>query len=171
MTIGVSYLLSHPPASTEAIKEVMEKLREKAVELGFLRVSDLFCLMNEADILGSEYGKRFQCADLERPILPRAVIYFTGALFDSDLAEFGLCSLPVQIEVGGVSIANDIEDWTWSGTVRTRDLKTLSQLFAFAASLGLLTSMAFAGTTISSFRDANGVVQHEQEWVEIPDDF
>lgn len=171
MTIGVFYLLSHPPASTEAIMEVMEKLREKAVALGFLRESDLFCLMNEADILGSDYGKRFQRADLERPILPITVIYFTGALFDSDLAEFGLSKLPDTIEVGGTTIPFGIGEWTWSAAVRTRDLKTLSQLFAFAAENGLWTAMSFAGTTISCYRDPNGVVKHEQDWVEIPDDF
>jgi len=150
--ITVQFMLSHPQADPDTIRAVMEKLRQKAVELGFLRVSDLFCLMNEADILGSKYGKRFVRADRERPFLPIAVIYFTGALFDSAPAEIGLCSFPLQIEVGGVSIPYGVEDWTWSAAVRTRDLKTRSLLFSFAAENGLWTSMSFAGTTIEDAR-------------------
>lgn len=146
--ITVSYMLTHPQADPDPIREVLEKLRQKAIELGFLRVSDLFCLQTGADILGSEYGKRFFRVDREWPVLPRAVIYFTGALFDSQPAEIGLRSLPLQIEVGGVSIPYGVPDWTWGATVRTRDLKTLSQLFSFAAELGIWTSMSFAGTTI-----------------------
>ena len=169
--ITVSYMLSHPQADPDAIGAVVEKLRRKAIALGFLRVSELFRLTSEADILGSEYGKRFLRPDLERPVLPRAVVYFTAALFDSDLAEFGLRSLPVMIEVAGVSIPYGVTDWTWSGAVRTRDLRTLGELFDFAAENGLWASMSFAGTTISCYRDAGGAVKHEQEWVEIPEDF
>ena len=103
-------------------------------------------------------------------VLPEAVIYFTGALFDSEPAEIGLRTMPVEIEVGGVAIPYGVADWTWSGTVRTRDLRTLGELFDFAAENGLWASMSFAGTTISCYRDAGGAVKHEQEWVEIPED-
>jgi hypothetical protein len=171
MTIGVSYMLSHPPASPDAIREVMGKLRQRAIELGFLRVSDLCCLMNEADILGSDYGRRLLRADLERSVLPTAVIYFTAALFDSETAEIGLRSLPVEIEVGDVAIPYGVEDWTWSGTVRTRDLKSLGELLNYAAEIGFWTSRAFGGMTITCCRDADGTVKHEWECVEIPEDF
>jgi hypothetical protein len=163
MTIDVSYMLSHRPASTDAVRGVVEKMRQQAIELGFRQVSNLVCLMSEADILGSEYGKRF-LHNLQRPFLPITIIYFTGSLFDSQPAEFGLFSLPVKVKVGGVLIPYGVEDWTWSAAVRTRDLKTLSMLFTFAAENGLWTSMSFAGTTISCFRDAEGAVKHEHEW-------
>jgi hypothetical protein len=169
--ITVSYMLSHPQADPDAIGAVVEKLRQQAITLGFLRVSELFNLTSEADILGSEYGKRFLRPDLERPVLPEAVIYFTGALFDSEPAEIGLRTLPVEIEVGGVAIPYGVADWTWSGTVRSRDLKTFSELLDFAAELGCWASMSFAGTTISCCRDASGAVKYEQEWVEAPGDF
>lgn len=161
--LNVTYLFSHPPAPPGTVKELIEKLRQRAIELGFRQVSDLVCLTTEEDILDSRYGGQ--------PIPPTAVIYFSGALFDSDLAEFGLCSLPVVIEVAGTTIPYGVADWTFGAGVRTRDMKTLSELFDFAAGLGLWASMTFAGMTISCFRGAKGTVEYEQEWIQIPDDF
>ena len=99
------------------------------------------------------------------PIRPEAVVYFSGALFDSEPAEIGLCKLPVEIEVGGAKIPYGVADWTWNAVVRTRDLRTLSDLFSFAAENGLWTSMTFGGTTFLCYREASGAVKHEQEWV------
>lgn len=162
--ITVSYMLSHPSASPEAIKEIIEKLRRCAIELGFRQVSDLVCLTTEQDILDSRYGSQ--------QIPPTAVIYFSGALFDSDLAEFGLCKMPVEIEIGMAKIPFGVSEWTWSACgLRTRDMKTLSELFDFAAGLGLWASMTFAGMTVSCFRGANGAVEYEQEWLQTPEEF
>jgi len=161
--ITVSYRFSHPPASPEAIKAIIEKLRQRAIELGLRQVSELVALLTEQDILASRYGSQ--------PIQPFAVVYFGAALFDSDLAEFGLCKLPVEIEVGGATIPFGVDEWTWGGTIRTRDVKTLSELFDFAAGLGLWASMTFAGMTISCFRGANGTVEYDQEWLQTPEDF
>jgi hypothetical protein len=160
--LTVSYLLSHPPTDLGAVTDVIERIRQKAIELGFRHVSDLVCLTTEEDILDSRYGGQ--------PIRPHAVVYFGGALFDSDPAEFGLCSLPVEIEIGGAKMPYAVADWTWSAGVRTRDLKAISELFDFAAGLGLWTSMTFAGMTVSSFRGATGAVEYEQEWLQTPED-
>ena len=160
--LTISYLLSHPPAPPQAIRDIIEKLRQRAIDLGFLQVSDLVCLTTEEDILASDYGNR--------AIRPEAVVYFSGALFDSESAEIGLCKMPVEIEVGGAKIPYGVADWTWNAVVRTRDLRTLSDLFSFAAENGLWTSMTFGGTTFLCYRDASGAVKHEQEWVELPDD-
>lgn len=161
--ITISYILSHPPASPEGVKEIVEKLRQRAVALGFRRMSDLVCLTTEEDILDSRYGSQ--------PIRPHAVVFFGGALFDSDLAEFGLCKWPVEIEVGGAAIPFGVREWTWSATIRTRDVRVLSDLFDFAASLGLWNSISFAGMTISCFRAPSGAVEYEREWLQSPEDF
>jgi len=161
--LTISYLLSHPPAPPQAIRDIIEKLRQRAIDLGFLQVSELAVLTTEEAILASKFG--------QRPIWPEAVIYFSGALFDSEPAEIGLCKLPVQVEVGGAKIPYGVADWTWNALVRTRDLRTLSELFSCAAENGLWTSMTFGGTTFLCYRDASGAVKHEQEWIELPDDF
>ncbi len=161
--LSVTYRLAHPSASPEAINAIIEKLRQRAIELGLRRVGDIVCLTTEEDILDSRYGGQ--------PIPPTAVVYFGAALFDSDLAEFGLCKWPAEIEVGGATIPFGVSEWTWSGSIRTRDVKTLSDLFDFAASLGLWASITFAGMTISCFRGANGTVEYDQEWLQTPEDF
>jgi hypothetical protein len=161
--IAISYRFSHPSASVDAIKAVIERLRQRANELGLRQVSDIVCLTTEEDIRASRYGSH--------PIRPFAVVYFGAALFDSDLAEFGLCSEPVEIEIGGTTIPYGVDEWTWSGSIRTRDVKTLSELFDFAACLGLWASMTFGGMTVSCFRGADGAVEYEQEWLQSPEDF
>lgn len=161
--LTISYILSHPPAPSQAIRDIIEKLRQRATELGLRQVTDLVCLTTEQDILDSRYASQ--------PIRPYAVVFFAAAFSDSDPTEFGLCSLPVKIEIGTATIPYGIEEWTWSASVRTRDVKTLSELFDFAAALGLWASMTVAGITIACHRDASGVVQYEQEWAELPDEF
>jgi hypothetical protein len=160
--LTISYLLSHPSVSPDTIKDIIEKLRQRAIDLGFLQVSELAVLTTDEAILASKFG--------ERPIRPEAVVCFSGALFDSEPAEFGLCKLPVEIEVGGATIPYGVSDWTWNAVVRTRDLRALSDLFSCAAENGLWTSMTFGGTTFLCYQDTSGAVKHEQEWVELPDD-
>jgi hypothetical protein len=161
--LNVTYRLSHPPASPDAIREIVEKWRQRAIDLGLRQVSDIVSLTSEEDILDSRYGSE--------PIPPDAVVYFGAALFDSDLAEFGLCSLPIEIEIGTATIPFGVSEWTWSARVRTRDLKTLSEFLDFDAGLGLWASMTFGGMTVSCFRGADGAVEYEQEWLQSPEDF
>lgn len=160
--LTVSFMFSHPPAPQEAISNIIEKLRQRAIDLGLRQVSDLAVLTTEEAILASKFG--------QRPIRPEAVVYFSAALFDSEPAEFGLCKLPAEIEVGGAKIPYGVADLTWNAVVRTRDLRTLSDLFSCAAENGLWTSMTFGGTTFLCYREGSGAVKHEQEWTELPDD-
>lgn len=163
--LAIGVLLSHPPSEPAAIRELVEKIRLRAIELGFLQVGQLVVLTTHEAIAESRFG--------QRPIRPEAVVYFSVTFFDGQTAEFGLCKLPDQIEVDGEAVPYGVEHWTWCDSVRTRDVRTLSELFEFAAESGLWTSMSFAGTTISCFRGASGAVEYEQEYLEVPslDDF
>src|SRR5258708_6651900 len=139
--ITVSFMLSHPPSEPGAVRDVIDKMRQRAIDLGFLQVSELVALTTDEAIVESKFG--------QRPIRPEAVISFSGSLFDSQPAEIGLCKLPDQIEVGGEAVPYGVQDWTWDAVVRTRDVRTISELITFAAENGLWTSMSFAGTTIT----------------------
>jgi hypothetical protein len=161
--LTVSFMLSHPPTDVGAVRELIEKLRQKAIELGFRQVSELVCLATDEEMLGSMFG--------QQPIRPEAAVYFSAALFDSEAVEFGLCKLPVVIDVGGTKVPYGVSEWTWNTVARTRDLRTLSDLFSCAAENGVWTSMTFGGTTFLCYRDANGAVKHEQELIELPDDY
>jgi hypothetical protein len=160
--LTVSFLWSYPPTDLGAVLGLIEKLRQKAIELGFRQVSELVCLATEQEMLASRYG--------QQPIQPEAAVSFSGALFDSEAIEFGLCKLPVLIDIGGTQIPYGVSEWTWNTVARTRDLRTLSDLFSCAAENGVWTSMTFGGTTFLCYRDASGTVKHEQELIELPDD-
>jgi hypothetical protein len=159
--ITISFRLSHPPSAPAAVKEVIEKIRLRAIGLGFHHVGELVALTTGEAIAESKLD--------QRPIRPEAVIYFSLTFFDGQAVEIGLCKLPDRIEVGAESIPYGVEHWTWSEAVRTRDVRTLSLLFEFAAESGLWTSMSFAGTTISCFRGVSGAVEYQQEFLEVPD--
>jgi hypothetical protein len=159
--ISISFMLSHPPSEPGVVRELIEKIRQRAIELGFLQVSELVALTTDGGIAESKFG--------QRPIRPEALVYFSVTFFDGQAVEIGLCKQPDQIEVGGESVPYGVRAWTWSEVVRSRDVRTLSLLFEFAAEIGLWTSMSFAGTTISCFKGPNGV-EYQQEFVEIPDD-
>lgn len=159
--ITISFRLSHPPSAPAAVKEVIDKIRVRAIDLGFHHVGELVALTTGEAIAESRFG--------QRPIRPEAVVYFSLTFFDGQTAEIGLCKLPDRIEVGDETVPYGVENWTWSDLVRTRDVRTLSELFEFAAESGLWTSMSFAGTTISCFRGASGAVEYQQEYLEVPD--
>lgn len=161
--LTLSFMFSHPPTDLGTVREVIEKLRRKAIELGLRQVSELVYLATDEEMLGSRFGNQ--------PIRPDAAVYFSGALFDSEAIDFGLCKLPDQIEIGGAKVPYGVADWTWNAVARTRDLRTLSDLFSFAAESGLWTSMTFGGMTFLCYRDASGSVKHEQELLEMPEDF
>ena len=168
----MAYTLHHPSAEPDAIRGLVESLRRSAIDLGFWRVGDVVSLIGDGEIISSDFGERFLVSDLEIvPAVPRSVIYFTGALFDSDLVEIGLAYNPCEVEVGGHVVPFGLPYWTWTGATRTRDLRTFSKLLYHAAEIGIESFMSFAGVTMVYSKDDAGGVRIEQEWDEIPDDF
>lgn len=160
--ISISFMLSHPPSEPAAVRELVEKVRLRAIALGTLQVSELVTLTTDEAIAESKFG--------QRPIRPEAAVYFSVTFFDGQPVEIGLCKLPDRIEVGDEAVPYGAEHWSWREVVRTRDVRTLSLLFEFAAESGLWTSMSFAGTTITCFRGASGAVEYQQEFLQVPDD-
>jgi len=168
---AVAYALYHPPADPDAIRPLIEKPRLKAIDLGLLRLGDLVCLNEDAEILAHQYGDRFLCADLQIvPVVPRSVCYFVASLTDSDPLELGLAFYPCEVQIDGQAVPFGLPYWTWTGATRTRDLKTFSLLMHFAAEVGVETAMSFAGMTLVYSKDSAGRVKVEQEWDDVPDD-
>lgn len=170
--ISVAFNLCHPQADPDAVKTKIEKLRQRAIALGFLRVSELFCHTTKADILSSEYGERFLVPDLEIvPAIPSAACYFLGSLPDSDPIEIGLAYYSCAVEIEGQPVPFGNPTWLWTAVTRTRDLKTFSKLLYHAAEIGIESFMSFAGISMVYSPDESGKVSIQQEWDVIPDDF
>lgn len=169
--MAVGYTLYHPPADPDAIRPLIEKLRQKAIDLGFLEVGDLAFLRGDDEIMSHEYGERFLYADPEIvPAIPTSVCYFVAMLPDSDPLEAGLAFYPCEVQIDGQAVAFGLPYWMWNGTVRTCDLRAFSKLMHFAAEVGVEAAMSFARMTMIYSRDDAGRVAIAQEWDDIDDD-
>ncbi len=164
--LAVAYNLSHPQAEPDVVSPLIEKLRQRAIAVGFVRVSELFCHTGQADILGSHYAERFLIPDLEIvPAIPTAACYFLGSLPDSDPLEVGLAYYPCAVEIEGQPVPFGRPTWLWTGATRTLELKTLSKLLYHAAEIGIESFMAFAAMSlIYSPAGSSGKVTVQQEW-------
>lgn len=166
--IHVDCLLTHPQAEPELIKALVGKLRQKTIDLGFLRVSEVVCFDNEADIITSDFGRRFLDSEVFTP-LPMAVCYFTAALADCDSAEIVLGRSSTEIEFDGIVIPSGVPEWSWRGGIETRDLRKLSMLLRYAAEIGFDSFMTFAGIELAWVMGDAGIVLVEQGWDVLPD--
>ena len=169
--LSVAYNLCHPDAGPDAIKVLIERLRQRAIDLGFVRVGELICHTSQGDILGSEFGERFFAPDLEIvPALPAAACYFVCSLSDSDPLEIGLALFPCAVEIEGQAVPFGQPTWMWTGATRTRDLKTFSKLLHHAAEIGIETFFSFAGISMIYSPHESGRVKVQQEWDVILDE-
>lgn len=164
--IAVAYTLYHPPADPATIRPLIESLRQKAIDLGFLQVSDLVFLQGDDEIIAHEYGERFLIAD---PAIPTAVCYFVAKLPDSDPVEAGLAFYTCEVQIDGQAVSFGLPYWMWTGTVRTCDSRTFSLLLHHAAEFGVQAAVSFAGITIIYSQDEAGRVTIAQEWDDIDD--
>ncbi len=168
---AVAYTLYHPPADPGTIRPLIERLRKRAIDLGFLQVGDLVFLQGDDEIISHEYGERFLYADPEIvPAIPTAVCYFVARLPDSDPLEAGLAFYSCEVQIDGQAVGFGLPYWMWTGTVRTRDLKNFSLLLHHAAEFGIQAAASFAGITMIYSRDEAGGVKIAQEWDEVDDD-
>ncbi|MFO0926149.1 MAG: hypothetical protein U0736_03800 [Gemmataceae bacterium] len=165
LRLTVAYNLSHPHADPAAIKVIVMGLRLRAIDLGFLRVGDLICHTSKEDVVTSEYGERFLLPDLDViPAVPTAACYFTAALADTDLIEFGLAYYSCAVDVEGEAVPFGCPTWLWTGATKTRDLKTLTRLLHYASELGIEAFVSFAGLSLVYSPDGAGKVKVVQEW-------
>lgn len=141
----VEFSLSHPEAEPDVIVPLVEKLRLKAIDLGFLQVSEVFTVKEE----------------------PLAVCYFLCTLPDGDFAEIGVERQPTEIEFDGFVIPSGMYEWSKWGTASTSELSLLSKLLHHAAELGFDSSLSFAGMTLDYWR-VGGKVQVQQTWGTVP---
>lgn len=160
--LTISYNLAHRATDAESIEELMEKVRQKAIDLGFNPVGDLVFLAGDGDIISSPFGERFLHPDLTPvPPIPLAACYFVTALPDCDGIEIGLAAYKSE---GGKQSA-----WRWSGTIRTGDIRLFTTLLHHAAEAGILVSFAYAGLAVTYSLNSQGEFQCERKWLFDPE--
>ena len=150
--MSITFTFRSPDADLEQIRAVVEQLRERAIDLGLTGVGGLICL-NDSEVATHEFGEWFKLADENiTPVLPTAVCFFDAKLPDGEPIEVGLARYEM------------FDEWTWSGIVQSRDMRTVALVMEAAAELGIEATMFAGGMYFRHWRDESGQVQYEQEW-------
>lgn len=162
--LTITYNLGHQATDAEWIEELLEKVRQKAIDLGFNPVGGLSFYAGDGDIISSPFGQRFLHPDLTPvPPLPLCVCYFVASLPDCDGVEIGLAAY--KSEDGNQPV------WRWSGIISTADIRLFTTLLHYAAEIGVLVSFAYAGLAVTYRLDAQGEFQCERKWLFDPENW
>lgn len=138
MRVGYGYSWSFPAGDLAQVREIIAKLRQHAVELGG-EVGDVRVLNGvEAHAMRHD---------------AQAAVMFTATMPGATEGRYGLAA---------AGNSSGPQSWSWNGAVVVSDVRTVSQLHAAAAKLGLGVVESYAGMMFESKRNALGVVEVEQ---------
>ena len=138
MRVGYGYSWFLPAGDLALVWEVIDKLRQHAVELGG-KVGDVSTLTgDEAQVVQQD---------------AQAAVLFTATLPGATEGRYGLSA---------AGISSGPQSWSWSGAVVISDVRAVSQLHADAAELGLEVVEGYGGMIFTSKKNAQGGVEVEQ---------
>ena len=140
MRVGYSYSWFLPAGDHAQVREVIDKLRQHAVELGG-EVGDVSVLA----------GDDAQAVQQDA----QAAVVFTATLPGATEGRFGFSA---------TGNSSGPQSWSWNGAVVVSDVRIASQLHAAAAELGLEVVEGYGGMIFTSRKNALGVVEVEQRW-------
>ena len=136
MKVGYSYSWLLPAGEVAHVREIIEQLRQHAIELGSEVVSDVIVMT----------GDDAQAVQREA----RQAVLFTATIPGATEGRYGLAT------------AGDFS-WAWSGTIVVSSVRTVSQLHAAAAAFGVEVAEVYGGMIFLSKKNAHGVVEVEQQ--------
>lgn len=140
LNVAYSYSWHLPFGDSAQVRDIIESLRQYAIDLGSVDVGPVIVLT------GTEAQAVRSNAD--------HVITFTAivpnAKSDSGPQRYGL----------GFSPEENV--WSWSGIVRVSSFKEISGLMVHASSLGIQVGTTFAGMVMEYRRNAKGGIEVEQ---------
>ena len=154
MNVAYSFFWSLSSGTPAQVREIVEQLRERAIELGSSEVSDVVELTRHD-------------AEAVRPQALHIVMF--AATVPNAKSEPS--TSPQQY---GLLLPKDSPDetsWPWSGIVRVSSFKEISQLMVAAAKLGIEVRTTFAGMTMSYRRNEDGEIVGDQKYGFNPETF
>ena len=140
LNVAYSYSWVLPSGDTALVRDIIESLRQHAIDLGSEAVGPVIVLT------GTE-------AQAIRPNSDH-VIMFTATIPNTN-TEGGPQSY-------GLGFSPEEKSWTWSGVVRVSSFKPISELMHHAASLGIVVGTTFAGMVMEYNKNAAGEVEAQQ---------
>ena len=140
LNVAYSFSWFLPDADTAQVREIIESLRQHAIDLGSDAVGPVVVLTgSEAQAVRSD---------------AECVIMFTASVpnarSDSGPQNYGL------------RFSRKEKSWTWNGIVRVSSFKEISGVMVHAASLGIFVGTTFAGMVMEYRRNATGEIEVEQ---------
>jgi hypothetical protein len=133
MGLTIHYRVESTTNSPESARQIVEQLRQKALDLPFEEVSEIVEVSGEsADFskLDRDDPNRWLLAQARQffvldeayySIKPSHVIAFTTSPGNGcEAANFGLALYPKTVEVDGDEISTDLEHWSWSSFCKTQ---------------------------------------------------
>lgn len=134
MKVAYSYSWLLPAGTLAYVREIIDKLRNYAVELGG-DAGDVVVLT------GDEAGA-------VRPG-SRVAVIFTATIPGASEGRYGL------------AVVTD-SSWSWSGAIVVSDVRKVGELHAAAAALSMEVVEEYAGMVFTSKKNGEGVVEVEQ---------
>jgi len=145
------------------VRRVVEQLRLKAVELGWLPVSEVIHLTDEQCVNDDRLPTKHLLIGAGDSVLaPHEVVFFTATPPGDEPRPFGLGQYPGHIEGSGQAVPSHLGGWCWVGVIRSDDEEGVKTFLHTAAQLGVEVTASFGGTVLSARRDETGQVRYEQ---------
>ena len=135
MNLALIYSWLLPAGNLAYVRDIIEQLRQHAIVLGSEAVSDVIVLTGDD-------------AQTVQPDARQAVM-FTATVPGASEGKYGLAT------AGGFC-------WSWNGAVVISSARTVSQLHAAAAALGVEVAEVYGGMVFHSKKNAHGDVEVEQ---------
>jgi hypothetical protein len=133
MGLTIHYKLRANTPSRKSARQLLDSLRQKALDLPFKEVGEIVEFSGEAadcEKVGRndpnhwlliQAGQYFLCGGRHRRITPTDVIAFNTVPGDgSEDANFGLAVYPKTIEIDGKKVRTGLGDWSWSSFCKTQ---------------------------------------------------
>lgn len=149
LNVAYSFSWLLPAGDKAQVREIIESLRQHAIELGSEAVGPVVILTGEA--------AQAIRSDAYQVIMFTAII--PNARGEGGPQRYGLAFSPEK------------NSWTWSGVVRVSSFNEISGLMVHAASLGVEVGTTFAGMVMEYRKNAQGEIEVEQRPAFDPDTF
>lgn len=133
MGLTIHYQLQSQVSSPANARQLVEQLRQKALDLPFKEVGEIVEVSGDAADFGKldqddpnrwlliQAGQYIERDGRHYSISPTQVIAFSTSPGDgSENANFGLAVYPKTIEVGGKKVRTNLGNWSWSSFCKTQ---------------------------------------------------
>ena len=149
LNVAYSYSWLLPSGNISQVQDIIESLRQYAIDLGSDAVGPVVVLAGtEAQAVRS---------DADPAIMFTAII--PNARGERGPQRYGLGFSPEE------------KSWSWSGVVRVSSFKEISEIMHHAATHGVLVGATLAGGIMEYKRNAQGEIEVEQRSAFDPDSF